>query len=200
MSGRQRRFRQLIRPSNSMRSQSVALSANCDNTATVVSQPSNWDPAPPAGGLTRWAQPVQPDRLEQQRQCPFERNAQRDTDQWLCAADGHALSNQFQEHLRRYPCAHPRAGHGSHLQQHQRRIFDRDRFNASAPPESQDFGRQFRVQLRRHQRLGTHRSAEQRSFHDQLDFLHEPHWQRLPLPVHRADHQSCSDVFPRAAT
>lgn len=35
-------------PSNSFWTQSLAYGSNCDNTASVVSQPSNWDPAPPA--------------------------------------------------------------------------------------------------------------------------------------------------------
>src|ERR1022692_1275121 len=36
-------------PSNSLWSQSLQMSGNCDNTAQVISQPSNWNPAPPAG-------------------------------------------------------------------------------------------------------------------------------------------------------
>ena len=36
-------------PSNSLWSQSLQMSGNCDNTAQVISQPSNWSPAPPIG-------------------------------------------------------------------------------------------------------------------------------------------------------
>jgi uncharacterized membrane protein len=36
-------------PSNSLWSQSLQMSPNCDNTAQVVSAPSHWTPAPPAG-------------------------------------------------------------------------------------------------------------------------------------------------------
>lgn len=36
-------------PSNSLWSQSVQMSGNCDNTAQVVSAPSNFNPAPPIG-------------------------------------------------------------------------------------------------------------------------------------------------------
>ena len=36
-------------PSNSLWSQSLHMSSNCDNTAQVVSAPSNWTPAPPVG-------------------------------------------------------------------------------------------------------------------------------------------------------
>src|ERR1700689_1098652 len=36
-------------PSNSLWGQSVQTNGNCNNTASVVSAPSNWDPAPPLG-------------------------------------------------------------------------------------------------------------------------------------------------------
>jgi hypothetical protein len=36
-------------PNNNLWTQSVETNANCNNTATIISQPSNWDPAPSIG-------------------------------------------------------------------------------------------------------------------------------------------------------